>query len=103
MCPLTLHALFHIPDDILNNGPCCYNWSFVMERWCGSLVIAVKSRHKPFVTLSLRLLHLAQLATIETSLATAGALNLYPPVRMRKEKRHRRECMRHALPILLTR
>ena len=35
-----------------------------MERWCGSLLPAVKSRVNPYVTLSRRQLHLAQLSQI---------------------------------------
>src|SRR5258706_262958 len=34
MCPVTLHTLLHLADDIKQNGPLCYNWSFVMEHWC---------------------------------------------------------------------
>jgi len=36
-----------------------------MERWCGSLLPAIKSKVKPFVSLALRQLHLAQLNAIE--------------------------------------
>jgi hypothetical protein len=35
-----------------------------MERWCGSLLPAVKSRVNPYITLSRRQLHLTQLAQI---------------------------------------
>src|SRR5260370_25731911 len=48
-CPLTAHALLHIPNDIQNNGPPCMNWTFVMERWCGSLLPEIKSWKKPFI------------------------------------------------------
>lgn len=64
LVPLTLHAILHIPDEIEMNGPMCYNWSWVMERWCGILGPAIKSRSKPFACLSLRQLHLAQLGII---------------------------------------
>ena len=46
------------------NGPPCYNWSFVMERYCGLLVPAVKSRKHPFTALSLRQLHITRLNDI---------------------------------------
>lgn len=65
MCPLTVHGLLHIPDDIVQSGPCCYNWSFLVERWCGSLAPAIKSKVKPFVCLAMRQLHLAQLNIIQ--------------------------------------
>ncbi|KAF8335716.1 uncharacterized protein EI90DRAFT_2969309 [Cantharellus anzutake] len=60
-CPLTLHALLHIPYDIRNNGPPCNNWTFIMERWCGSLLPAIKSRKEPFACLALRQFQAAQL------------------------------------------
>lgn len=78
MCPLTLHAILHIPDDIMNNGPCCYNWTFIMERWCGALLPAIKSRVRPFVSLSLRQLHLAQLNVIKARYKLAKELSLAP-------------------------
>ena len=51
-CPLTAHALLHIPNDIRNNRPPCMNWMFVMECWCGSLLPAIKSWKKPFICLA---------------------------------------------------
>ncbi|KAF8325832.1 uncharacterized protein EI90DRAFT_2931073 [Cantharellus anzutake] len=53
-CPLTVHALLHLADDIENNGPPCMNWTFVMERWCGRLLPAVKSRVYPYKSLTRR-------------------------------------------------
>ena len=40
------------------------NWTFVMERLCGSLLPAIKSRINPYTTLARRQLHLAQLHQI---------------------------------------
>lgn len=85
MCPLTLHALLHVPDDILTNGPCCYNWTFVMERWCGTLVAAVKSRVKPFVLIALQMLHQAQLSVIQARYNLSAVLSLSPPSEMLQE------------------
>ncbi|KAF8317239.1 uncharacterized protein EI90DRAFT_2887602, partial [Cantharellus anzutake] len=53
--------LLHIPYDIRNNGPPCNNWTFIMERWCGSLLPAIKSRKEPFACLALRQFQAAQL------------------------------------------
>src|SRR5258708_19439441 len=59
-CPLTAHALLHIPNDIRNNGPPCMNWTFMMERWCGSLLPAIKSWKKPFICLGFQQYQAAQ-------------------------------------------
>ncbi|KAF9507460.1 hypothetical protein BS47DRAFT_1303995, partial [Hydnum rufescens UP504] len=51
-CPLTLHAMLHVTEDIERNGQPCMNWSFVMECWCGSLLLAVKSCLNPYIMLA---------------------------------------------------
>ncbi|KAF8304896.1 hypothetical protein DL93DRAFT_2035347, partial [Clavulina sp. PMI_390] len=56
--------ILHIPNNIEMNGPCCYNWSWVMERNCGAIAPAIKSRYHPYTSLRLRILHLAQLNTV---------------------------------------
>ncbi|KAJ7854394.1 hypothetical protein B0H14DRAFT_3449595 [Mycena olivaceomarginata] len=43
-CTLPVHALLHVADNIRQIGPMWCHWAFVMERFCGSLVPAVKSR-----------------------------------------------------------
>ena len=63
-CRITVHALLHIVDDIERTGPVWVNWSFVMERFCGLLGQAIKSKRKPYACLNRRILHLAQLAKI---------------------------------------
>jgi len=63
-CPLTLHALIHIPYDIRKIGPPCNNWTFVMEQWCGSLLLAIKSWKEPFTSLMLWQYQAAQLFEI---------------------------------------
>ncbi|KAG8737100.1 hypothetical protein FRC12_017271 [Ceratobasidium sp. 428] len=47
-CPLTIHALLHIPMYIRETGPLCNSWAFVMERFCGRLLPAVKNRTQPY-------------------------------------------------------
>jgi hypothetical protein len=78
-CPLTIHALLHVADDIEMNGPSCNNWSFVMERYCGVLVPAVKSRKYPFTALSLRQLHITRLNDIKNRYNLHEALQDLPP------------------------
>jgi len=55
-----LHALLHLVDDIEKNGPLCMNWSFVMERWCGQLLPAIKSKIYPYKSLAKRQLAISQ-------------------------------------------
>jgi hypothetical protein len=57
---VTLHALLHLADDIEKNGPPCYNWSFVMECWCGRLLPAIKSHVYPYKSLTRQQLAIAQ-------------------------------------------
>lgn len=46
-CPLTIHALLHIPDGITAIGPVWTYWAFPMERHCNSLLPAIRSRSHP--------------------------------------------------------
>ncbi|KEP46533.1 transposase family Tnp2 protein, partial [Rhizoctonia solani 123E] len=47
-CPLTIHALLHMPYYIRKTGPLWASWAFVMERFCGHLLPAVKNRIRPY-------------------------------------------------------
>ncbi|KAG8740309.1 hypothetical protein FRC11_000297 [Ceratobasidium sp. 423] len=47
-CPLTIHALLHLPAYIRQTGPLWTSWAFVMERFCGHLLPAVKNRTLPY-------------------------------------------------------
>jgi hypothetical protein len=51
-CPLTIHALLHMPFYIRRTGPLWASWAFVMERFCGYLLPAVKNRVKPYAHLN---------------------------------------------------
>ena len=52
MCPLTIHALLHIADSIEMVGPVWTYWAFPMERYCGSLQPAIRSRRYPYASLN---------------------------------------------------
>ncbi|QRW27778.1 hypothetical protein RhiXN_02373 [Rhizoctonia solani] len=43
VCPLTIHAILHIPSYIWQTGPLWASWVFVMEQFCGYLLPAVKN------------------------------------------------------------
>src|SRR5258708_1242566 len=60
MCPVTLHALLHLANDIKKNGPSCYNWVFVMECWCGQLLPAIKLHVYPYKSLTCQQLAIMQ-------------------------------------------
>lgn len=51
-CPLTIHALIHIPNDTLNAGPLSRIWEFVSERIMGLIARSVTSKRFPFSQLS---------------------------------------------------
>ncbi|KAG8705736.1 hypothetical protein FRC08_001487 [Ceratobasidium sp. 394] len=47
-CPLTIHALLHMPYYLRRTGPLWASWAFVMERFCGHLLPAIKNRVRPY-------------------------------------------------------
>ena len=51
-CPITIHALLHIADSIEATGPVWTSWAFPMERFCGSLQPAIKTRRHPYISIS---------------------------------------------------
>ncbi|KAA1474205.1 hypothetical protein DENSPDRAFT_860222 [Dentipellis sp. KUC8613] len=63
-CPLTVHALLHIADMIVLWGPVWAYWAFPMERFCGLIRPAIKSRKHPDASLDRYLLEVAQLFQI---------------------------------------
>ncbi|KAJ7115669.1 hypothetical protein C8R44DRAFT_578431, partial [Mycena epipterygia] len=75
-CTLPVHALLHIADNIRKIGPMWCFWAFVMERFCGSLVPAVKSRKYPFTSLAHRIRDVAQLSQIKLLYGLTSELDL---------------------------
>ena len=64
-CPVTIHALLHIADSIEASGPMWAYWAFAMERYCGSLVPAVRSCRFPFASIDRYITEVAQLTQIK--------------------------------------
>ncbi|KAJ7026055.1 hypothetical protein C8F04DRAFT_1298344, partial [Mycena alexandri] len=60
-CPLIVHGLVHVPDDLLFCGPLWSTWSFPIERYCGILQAALRSRSHPWANLNKIVLHRAYL------------------------------------------
>ncbi|KAJ7258553.1 hypothetical protein C8J57DRAFT_1073613 [Mycena rebaudengoi] len=73
---MPIHALLHIANDIRQIGPMWCFWAFVMERFCGSLVTAVKSRKHPFTSLAHRIRDVAQLSQIKLLYRLSDELDL---------------------------
>ncbi|KAF7323554.1 hypothetical protein MKEN_00575700 [Mycena kentingensis (nom. inval.)] len=77
-CPLTIHALLHIPDDIFEGGPMWTYWNYVTERYVGYLVRSSKSRKNPYASFARRLREIAQNSMIKVKYHLARELNLSP-------------------------
>jgi hypothetical protein len=65
MCPSTIHSLLHIADYIEMAGPVWCTWAFPMERFCGSLQLAIKSRRFPYASMDNYLVDSAHLMIIK--------------------------------------
>ncbi|KAF8599740.1 hypothetical protein BDV93DRAFT_428658, partial [Ceratobasidium sp. AG-I] len=57
--------LLHIADDIKAMGPVWCYWAFPMERFCGAIARANKSRRYPYSSINRRVLQLSQLSQIK--------------------------------------
>jgi len=64
-CPLTIHALLHIPDQIRWMGPCWTTWAFPIKRQCGYFQRSIQSRRNPYVSMDQHLTDLSQLRQIK--------------------------------------
>ena len=64
-CPLTIHALLHIPDQIRWMGPCWTTWAFPIERQCGYFQRSIKSRRNPYANMDQHLTDISQLRQIK--------------------------------------
>ncbi|KAI0268891.1 hypothetical protein BC834DRAFT_952266 [Gloeopeniophorella convolvens] len=97
VCTLPIHALLHLADNITQMGPVWCYWAFPMERFCGSLLPAVKSRKHPYICLNHRVRDIAQLNQIKllynltdqldlseqrASMATGIVPNNYPELQL---------------------
>jgi hypothetical protein len=76
LCPLVIHALLHVPDDILWCGPSSSTWPFYGERFCGHLQNQLGSRSAPYANLTNRLIYSAYLTQIVCRYDLAAELAL---------------------------
>ncbi|KAI0669694.1 hypothetical protein C8Q78DRAFT_1193260 [Trametes maxima] len=75
-CPVTVHALLHIADGIEATGPVWASWAFPMERFCGRLQPAIKSRLHPWSSIDRRILALIQITQVKLKYRLHDELNL---------------------------
>ena len=78
-CPVTIHALLHIADSIEALGPMWAYWAFPMERYCGSLLPAIRSRRFPFPSIDRHVTEVAQITQIKMYHRLDNALSFRPP------------------------
>jgi hypothetical protein len=64
VCKLTLHAILHVPDDVIRCGPVWVYWSFSMERYCREITFCAKSKVVPYSTVNKHVQQLAQIGAI---------------------------------------
>ncbi|KAJ3005166.1 hypothetical protein NUW54_g4465 [Trametes sanguinea] len=80
-CPLTIHALLHIADSIVKTGPVWAAWAFPMERYCGILQPAIRSRRFPYASINRHVVDRARLTQIKLMYGSSlqDHLTLKPP------------------------
>ncbi|THU93069.1 hypothetical protein K435DRAFT_670956 [Dendrothele bispora CBS 962.96] len=78
-CPLTVHALLHIAPSIEASGPVWCYWAFPMERYCGTIQPAIRSRRFPFASLARHVIEDARLTQIKLFYDVVQDLSLSPP------------------------
>ncbi|KAF7372603.1 hypothetical protein MVEN_00123200 [Mycena venus] len=74
-CTLTIHGLIHVPDDLLFCGPGWTTWTFWMERYCGFLKDALRSKKSPWANLNNITLHRTYLEQLDARYELAEELS----------------------------
>ena len=64
-CPLMIHALLHIPDQIRCMGPCWTTWAFPIERQCRYFQRSIQSRRNLYASMDRHLTDLSQLRQVK--------------------------------------
>ncbi|KDN35864.1 hypothetical protein RSAG8_11226, partial [Rhizoctonia solani AG-8 WAC10335] len=64
LCKLTLHAILHVPDDVIRCGPVWVYWSFPLERYCREVTFCAKSKVLPYTAISKHVLQLSQIGAV---------------------------------------
>ena len=75
---MTVHALLHIADGIDACGPVWAYWAFPMERYCGRLQRAIRSRRFPWSNLDEHVLATAQIKQVGLRYSLEHELSFKP-------------------------
>ena len=78
-CPLTVHCLLHIADNIKSQGPIWAYWSFVMERHCSNMQRAIKSRRHPYASIANYIVDVAKLEQVKLLYDLSDELSFHGP------------------------
>ncbi|KAL1701990.1 hypothetical protein EV121DRAFT_282211 [Schizophyllum commune] len=78
VCTLNIHALLHIADSIETMGPVWTYWAFPMERYCGRLQRAIRSRRFPWSNLDEHVLATAQIKQVGLRYSLEHELSFKP-------------------------
>jgi hypothetical protein len=100
-CPLTIHALLHIPDQIRWMGPCWTTWAFPIERQCGYFQRSIQSRRNPYVNMDQHLLDLSQLRQIKILYNLTDEQLGKPPVYLSSHSKRLEDCKSHLGTFIL--
>ncbi|CAE6473902.1 unnamed protein product [Rhizoctonia solani] len=64
VCKSTLHALLHVPDDVLRCGPVWVSWSFSIERYCREVTACARSMVLPWTAIAKSVRQMSQLSAL---------------------------------------
>lgn len=94
-CPLTIHALLHIPDQIRWMGPCWATWAFPIERQCGYFQRTIQSRRNPYASMDQHLIDLSQLRQIKLLYNLTDEQLGKPPKYLSSQTKSLEDCKSH--------
>ncbi|KAJ7277813.1 hypothetical protein C8J57DRAFT_1579380 [Mycena rebaudengoi] len=85
-CPLTIHGLVHVPDDMLFCGPSWTTWTFWVERYCVFLQSGLRSRRIPWANLNNNILHVAYLEQLAAQYDLDEELSSEPEMKLNSDR-----------------
>ena len=95
VCPLTIHALLHIPDQIRWMGLCWKTWAFPIERQCRDFQCSVQSRRNPYVNMDQHLIDLSQILQIKILYNLTNEQLGKPPKFLSSQTKRLNNCKSH--------